>query len=423
MSSQQKAPAITGPAAGHSDVRSRTKPARTNTAIFFGTAAVFAPLGATGTVLIPARLAAIVPDDKVGVLAVLTAVTAIVGFLTLFITGATSDRTRTRWGKRNPWILIGGAATSVTAVLLAFADDVPTLAAGYLLMAIAVNITLGALTPVIADRVPDNRKGIASSANAAGVLIGITLGILISSVLSTEPTTAFLVLAVIPIVFTALFLILAPDFDNRTDPRPATRMSLRSTLTFPRNAPDFYWAFFGRLAVILGYYSVGGYQLYLVTDYVGLDEAAAANLLGTAALVNLVGSLIGSVLGGPVSDRIGRRKPVTMAAAAIMGIGLLIPFFAPHPTAFLLYIGVAGIGLGAFLSVDAALMTQVLPSAHERGRDLGVLSLPTNGGQLIAPLIAAAIVGSGAGFAPLFIIAFVLCLVGAVLLAPIKSVK
>ena len=53
-------------------------------------------------------------------------------------------------------------------------------------------------------------------------------------------------------------VVIAPDVANTsigtTD--PADRLSLRAlsaAFRFPRRAPDFYWALWGRLALVLGY--------------------------------------------------------------------------------------------------------------------------------------------------------------------------
>ena len=100
-----------------------------------------------------------------------------------------------------------------------------------------------------------------------------------------------------------------------------------------------------------------------------------------------------------------------------------MPLLVPSELGYLLYIGIGGFGLGMFLSVDGALMAQVLPSAASRGKDLGLLALPTNAGTLLGPLLAAAIIGNGAGYPPVFLLAAVLCVVGAGILIPIKSVR
>ena len=53
---------------------------------------------------------------------------------------------------------------------------------------------------------------------------------------------------------------------------------------------------------------------------------------------------------------------------------------------------VLGIGFGMYLSIDQALVTQVLPAAGDRARSLGVISVASSAGQAVAPALAAPVV-------------------------------
>jgi MFS family permease len=95
------------------------------------------------------------------------------------------------------------------------------------------------------------------------------------------------------------------------------------------------------------------------------------------------------------------------------------------------------------MSVDQALATQVLPDAHSRGKDLGIMNIATAVPQAVGPLLGALIVlafaslatmgaattaaitktGETAGFAGLFVASGVLAILGGVAMIPIKSVK
>ena len=60
-------------------------------------------------------------------------------------------------------------------------------------------------------------------------------------------------------------------------------------------------------------------------------------------------------------------------------------------------------GFGIYLSIDQALVTQVLPSAAERARSLGVISVASSAGQAVAPAIAAPVVTYLGGFTTLYL--------------------
>ena len=84
---------------------------------------------------------------------------------------------------------------------------------------------------------------------------------------------------------------------------------------------------------------------------------------------------------------------------------------------------VLGIGFGAYLAVDFALITQVLPSAADRGKDLGVINIANSLPQVLAPLLRGRSSPSGAATCPLYVAAAVIGLLGAVFVVKIKGVE
>ena len=168
---------------------------------------------------------------------------------------------------------------------------------------------------------------------------------------------------------------------------------------------------------------VQNFMLYLLTDYIGLSDADAGNTVAVAGFASLITIVIGTVVAGPLSDRIRRRKLPIFGASLLFGVAVLIPLTWPTATAMVLFAAVSGLGLGAFLSVDAALMTEVLPSQEARGKDLGILNTANTVPQVIAPLITSGIVTLGFGYRPVFMLAFVVILIGAFSIFKIKSVR
>ena len=83
---------------------------------------------------------------------------------------------------------------------------------------------------------------------------------------------------------------------------------------------------------------------------------------------------------------------------------------------------ILGLGYGMYLAVDQALVTQVLPAAVDRGRDLGVINIANAAPQVFAPVIAAPIVTSGLGYTGFYVLTAVVTLLSAVLVTRIRSV-
>jgi MFS family permease len=74
------------------------------------------------------------------------------------------------------------------------------------------------------------------------------------------------------------------------------------------------------------------------------------------------------------------------------------------------------------LAVDFALLTQVLPQAADRGKDMGVINVAASLPQVFAPAIAFFSIHYFGGYVTLFSAAAVIGLLGAVFVVKIKGV-
>ena len=81
-----------------------------------------------------------------------------------------------------------------------------------------------------------------------------------------------------------------------------------------------------------------------------------------------------------------------------------------------------GLGFGVFVAVDYAIMTEVLPSRDDSGRDLGIINIASALPQVFSPAIAAVLVTSLGGYRALYLTAAAAVLVGAVLVRQIRGV-
>ena len=112
---------------------------------------------------------------------------------------------------------------------------------------------------------------------------------------------------------------------------------------------------------------------------------------------------------------LGPSAPIAMA-------GAIMAFFPVWPGA-LAGAAVLGIGFGAYLAVDFALLTQVLPFAVSRGKDMGVINVANSLPQVVAPTLALLAVTSWGGYRTLFLTAAAIGLLGAVFVVKIKGVR
>lgn len=127
---------------------------------------------AAGGTLLQALLAEQRGQGKVGALALITSVGAVVAVLSTVVAGAWSDRTRSRFGRRRPRIL-GGALTSAAG--LAAVGVLAWLPAQVLAVAVfqgGLNAMLAGLGALLPDHVAKPALGRASACAGLGYLTG-----------------------------------------------------------------------------------------------------------------------------------------------------------------------------------------------------------------------------------------------------------
>lgn len=383
---------------------------------------------AIGGVFVPAKLALIDNAAKVDNLAVISSIGA---FITLFvqpIVGTLSDRTRSRLGRRTPWIASGAVAGGAVVILMQFANSVALVGIGWVLAQAALNVFQAPSSAVLADRVDYRHRALGSSFVGVGTTLGISAGFALAGNLLNRMGVGYTLFGGAVIVWAVVFVLV--NRDRSTTGLARADFSWKEfflgffrPLNF-RKHPDFVWAWLGRFFMVLGYQAIQQYGLYIFTDYIGLEVNAAGRALATMNIIIMVTTMVASIAFGRFSDKIGRRKAFVFAASAIMIVAILIPLLVPTTAAMFLYGVIVGVGYGAYIWVDLALMIDVLPSSGDVGKDLGVLNVATNIPQTLVPILAAVLLGMfGHNYAVIFIYAIIGVILSSLCVFPIKSVR
>ncbi|WP_420145632.1 MFS transporter [Sphingobium sp.] len=379
-------------------------------------------------VLLPNQIAELSPGAKENNLALLFAVTSIFSTLATPIAGALSDRTRSRWGRRSPWIAIASLIGSLCLFGVSWMTSFWSLMILWVMAAVAYNSMQPAMTTLIADRFSPESRGGVSGIVGAGMTAGLTAGTVVAGYLAGERVLAYALFAGAIAASCIAFVALnrEPPSDDLPH-RPIIWSSFaKSFWISPRDHPDFAWAFASRFTIYMGYQAVAAYLLYILRDYIGLADGASNIAIANMALLTLVCLVISSLASGWLSDRWQRRKPFVILGSLIMGVAMAAPMIAPSMVGMWIYAGVIGIGYGMFMSIDMALMTQVLPQSAEgdEGKDLGVLTTAVNIPQIISPVMAAILLGLfDNDYRAIFIAALLFVFGSALCVLPIRSVR
>jgi len=358
---------------------------------------------------------------KESVLAWVTGAGAVVSMVANPLFGALSDRTASRFGRRTPWVLAGVLGGAGALVLLAGAGTVAGMALGWCLVQLTLNAAFAAITAAVPDRVPHGQRGAVGGWLGAAQILGVVAGTGLATV-AGGVVAGYLACAAFTVLGALPYVLLHRDPALPAGRRPALRLRalLAGFRISPRRHPDLAWAWLTRFLINLGNALALLYLLYYLRDVLHRPDPDGGVLVLTA--VNAVTLLGTVVIGGFWSDRVGRRQPFVLWAGVIMTVATgLLAGWQTWPGA-LCAAALLGVGFGVFTSVDFALMTQVLPTAADRGKDLGVINIANALPQVAAPVLAAPIVQHLGGYRVLYGVAAGIGLLGALLVRRIRGV-
>ncbi|WP_449373847.1 MFS transporter [Arthrobacter psychrolactophilus] len=339
------------------------------------------------------------------------------------LTGALSDRTSSRFGRRRPWIAAGTAGFALSLAVLGAQTSLWGIGICWVAASTFFCVLTAALTAAISDQVPIKQRGYVSGWISAPQAIGIIAGLVLVTALGLSTFSSYALLAALLVALGLPFLILVPDqvLPAGVMPPLTIRILLEGMWISPRKFPDFGWTLLSRILVNLG--NAFGTSLLLYFLMYGLKVSDAEGSLITLTLVYMVFVIIASLFLGRLSDKLGRRRAFVLGASALQAVAALILAFVPSLGAATVAAGLLGLGYGCFLSVDQALATEVLPDQLSRGKDLGIMNIALTVPQAFAPMLGALLVSATGGFTLLFIVSGLTALAGAAAVAQVKGVR
>jgi MFS family permease len=389
-------------------------------------------------VLLAQQAEAISPADKKEILSLVLGVGAATSVVCNPVFGAFSDRTTLRMGRRLPWIVGGALGGAAALAVLAAADSVLVMALGWCGVQASLNAMLAAVTATVPDQVPVAQRGRVGGILAVAQTVGVVAGTGIASA-ADSIAAGYLVTAAVLLLLTVPYSLSSRDLPLPVSAREpfAVRRFAASFWISPRRHPDFAWAWITRFLVNLGNALGLLYLLYFLQDVVGYSSDDAADRVFLLTAVYAVTLVLTTVVFGVWSDRVGRRKVFVIWSGVVAGSAALVLGVGQSWAAALVGAAVMGCGFGIYIAVDFALITQVLPGAEDRAKDLGVINIANALPQVLAPALAAVVLGvveaaggavetGGSGFSPgyftLYAVAFGVSVLGSVFVTRIRSV-
>ncbi|SEB97259.1 MFS transporter [Streptomyces sp. TLI_105] len=386
------------------------------------TLAVFMAFMTPIQILLPLQLEHIDPHDKNAALSLVTGLGALVAVLANPLAGAWSDRTTSRFGRRRPWILGGALVGAAGLAVTAAQHTVAGVAVGWCLAQAGLNAMLAGVSTPIADRVPLAQRAQVSGWTGLTQSVGLVLGALITTLLVTGVRSGYVTIALLTVVLALPFVLrqTEPALPRALRPAFDARAFARSFRPSPRRHPDFGWAWLTRFLINLGNALGTLYLFYFLADAVHYDDPGTGVLILT--VVYTLCAALTAVPVGVLSDRSGRRKGFVVLCSLVMAAAaLLLALLHTWPSA-LVAAAVLGAGYGVYLAVDQALVTQVLPEAADRAKDLGVINIANSGPQVLAPALASPVIAHLGGYTGLYAAAALVILLGGLLVGRVRGV-
>lgn len=377
-------------------------------------------------IILPIQILALDPANKDWDLAAITAIGSTCGLISSVIGGALSDRTSSRFGRRRPF-LIGGILCSVALLLaLAFASSIATILIEWAVYQIAVNVVLAALNAILPDQAPAKQRGLISAYTGMAIPLGLVLGsLIVTKAFHSQVRLTYIVIGLAFLIIIVLFTLLLRD-----KPLPKEYIEpfhlgkfLKGFWVSPRKYPDFGLAWITRFFLIMSSSVTTIYLLYFLQGVLGYNASTAASRVTTFNSIYGGILIVAALVSGFLSDRLQRRKIFVICAGLVVAVSMLLLAFA-HSWGLVIAAAIFfGLGYGVYLGVDFALVTDVLPSAETRGKDMGVFNIANTLPQVVVPIIAAVTVTAFHNYTVIFLIVAVAAVLSGVLVQPIKGAR
>ncbi|OXM59805.1 MFS transporter [Amycolatopsis vastitatis] len=375
------------------------------------------------------RVAQLAPGNQ-GVLGFVVGAGSLILVFTGPILGVLSDRTRSRLGRRRPWLPGLIAVGLAGSVIVALAPGVPLLVLGWVIVEIGFGSAMAVLTNSMADRLPASQRGRVAGLVGVAQMGASILGVAVASVFASSNLLLFLVPAGVGALLALLFFALVDERDSRDlpfDDRVTARLIL-SKYVFPvRRYPDFSWNWLGRFLFNFGLTLATTFTTFFLASKLGVPVTEIGGLVATVGAISIVATMGGAGISGYLSDKLRRRRAFVFCAGVLFVLGSVTMALAPDLIVLMAGSFLANLGLGVFSAVDQALVLDVLPERDtEAGRFNAINQFSTTLPQALAPFAAPLVlaVAGGGNYPLLYVVSGVFALAGGVvILLRVKSVR
>ena len=389
----------------------------TLTLSFFGTTMA---LATPQSISLALKLNEISPETATTDLGSLIGVGLAIQILALILVGRLSDYTTSRFGMRRPWLIGGAVAVAIGSLVLAVSSNLPMLWIGFMILGVGATACASCLYATIPEQVPERHRGLTTGFVAAGSGLGTLAGLLIVTLAPGNLFLVFVLPAIAAIVPVIVFAVLLRDRRLLTRPK-ITWALLFGSFTINRKNPNVAW-FLPSIILMNSVLAVSSTYSYYIFGY--QYGVAPEDIPAMAFLNGVIAGVLGAVASlvvGPLSDKVGRRKPFYIAAVVFFIAGALTVALSHDLVAAFVGFALITIGSGAVGGTYLAITMEGMTTLDTAARDINVVVAGYSLAFVFMPLLAPVFLGvAGDNFPALLIAGAVLTALSVVSLLKVK---
>jgi MFS family permease len=301
--------------------------------------------------------------------------------------GAKSDSTRTRWGRRKPWLMVGVPIAAVGFILVPFAGVLVTLLLFLIITNMGMALYRAPTAAFLGDLFPPQQRSkaraiMAMMAGGSGVLALIVGSVLFERLGRPAP---FIFCAILMVAAAVILLILVrepPVDETETAQSIGTVRQAFQALWQTENRSGFWLLLTIGLSFMLIESLQAGFSSFAVF-VLGIPLAQAVRFGAIFAVV----LVLSAYFSGLIATRYGRQRTISAGLIGLLITTVCCYFFVRTPAGFAIIL----IPLGFFISL---VLINDLPLLYDLGGDgrigayTGVYFVATQSAAVLGPTIA-----------------------------------
>lgn len=377
--------------------------------------------------LLPQMTLAVAPADGARLFSWVLLAGAIGASVGNIAAGTLSDFLLPAHGSRLPLVALGLTATLVSFSTLALATTPSSLVGAFILFQLCFNLLFAPFNALATDYVPDAMKGrLFGLLSLSLPLAQLMIFAIVALPLPTTPQRLLLIAMLALVAFVPLLLSLARGRAPPLLAAAASPVASKAVCAMAKSSRrDFAFVWMARLLVQCAAVAAGSYLYLHLTQIAGSgnSDATVEQWMGHLSLVSLAAGLTVGVALGRWSDGLARRRPFLLLTSLLVGLGCALIGTSNEWVVIAMGYGLFAVGLTGFLTVDGAVVAQIVGRGEGRGANLGLMNLTNTLPALIIPALMLTIENiAAASAADLFVCVATGAVAGALLMTGIRTI-